>query len=219
MKSLLAAALLACAAAQPLQAGDLSDLIMAPGLFARASADQPDGELLRYAHIRHLPPQPAGSPLPGQGHGLALPRPVSAGEALLSRDSDALVLALGEDGNPPVPVGEFPAGGANPVLLVFLENVVRNMAVQTGGSPHYIRNRIREALGAADLAQPGPGRVQVELHPFRDDPNQSRMGSFAELQLNLTFDPRQPQRLVELKADTGAGQDGYYETLSLIEEE
>ena len=45
------------------------------------------------------------------------------------------------------------------------------------------------------------------------------MGSFAELQLNLTFDPRQPQRLVELKADTGAGQDGYYETLSLIEEE
>lgn len=223
MKPLLAALLLSCVAAQPLQAGELSDLIMAPGLFSETRAgDGAGGELLRYAHDRHLPSREAGGDLPGQGHGLAMPRPVSAGVALLSRQDgpDRLVLSLGENGGPPAPMGEFPPDGANPILLVFLENVVRNMAVQTGGSPHYIRNRIREALGEADLGQAaGPGRLQVELQPFHGDPNRSRMGEFAQLRLSLTFDPRQPQRLVELKADTASGQDGYYETLSLIEEE
>ena len=40
---------------------------------------------------------------------------------------------------------------ANPLLLYFLETTVRAMAEATGGSPYYIRNRIREALVAADL--------------------------------------------------------------------
>ena len=54
----------------------------------------------------------------------------------------------------PQPVGTFPAGVANPLLLYFLETTVRATAEATGGSPYYIRNRIREALVAADL---GPG--------------------------------------------------------------
>ena len=39
-------------------------------------------------------------------------------------------------------------GVEHPILLFFLENVVRSMATQTGGSPYYIRNRIRDSLVA-----------------------------------------------------------------------
>ncbi|NHW87951.1 hypothetical protein, partial [Escherichia coli] len=48
-----------------------------------------------------------------------------------------------------LPVADFAASGGDPVLLWFLENTVRSMATITKGSPFYIRNRMREALGAA----------------------------------------------------------------------
>ena len=56
---------------------------------------------------------------------------------------------------------DFPAGGANPVLLYFLETTVRDLRRATGGSPYYIRNRMREALVAADL---GAGRRSAGGH-------------------------------------------------------
>ena len=51
-----------------------------------------------------------------------------------------------------------------------------------------VRNRIREALAAAGLGQEGTPR-EVTFMPFEDDPNRARMGAFADLAIELRFDP------------------------------
>lgn len=217
MKTLLVATLLSLGLPHLATGGELSDLIMAPGLFVDAGAPDKQGEILRYAHSRHLP---GGEPA-GADTGIALPEPVTDGRAVLSRNpqEEKLALSLSADGTPLHVVAEFPVDGPNPILLMFLENAVRNMTVQTGGSPHYIRNRIRESLAASGQGAAVEGLAVAELHPFRDDPNRSRMGDFGELKLTITYDPDEPARLVELMADTGTGQGGYTESMSLIEEE
>ncbi len=92
----------------------------------------------------------------------------------------------------PQPVGTFPTGVANPLLLYFLETTVRATAEATGGSPYYIRNRIREALVAADLGAGEGAAREVTLTPFAGDPNRAKMGAFADLTLRLRFDPERP---------------------------
>lgn len=215
---ILATVLAGIAPASPLAAGPLSDLIMAPGLLA----DAPEGVVLRYAHNRRLPGQVAGADPAGAGRGLALPRAVKDGEVILSAapgaDGPHLVLTLGEAGAQHE-VAQFPAGGSNPMLLFFLENVVRIMVGQTGGSPYYIRNRIRDAVLASDTGDARDGLSVVILHPFEADPNRARMGDFAALTLTLGYDPARPGHLIELKADTGTGADRYSETLMLTKEE
>ena len=74
-----------------------------------------------------------------------------------------------EDGED-APVGTFPPAWPNPVLLYFLETTVRAMAEATGGSPFYIRNRIREALAAAGSAlegEPRRGGARRRSRPIR----------------------------------------------------
>ena len=107
-------------------------------------------------------------------------------------------------GDTMTPVGSFPVGVANPILLYFLENTVRVMAEGTGGSPYYIRNRIREALVASDLGAADGKDREVVLTPFAADPNRPRMGEFGELRIRLRFDPDAPARILELSADTAA---------------
>jgi hypothetical protein len=185
----------------PAAAGALSDLLMAPGMFADAG----DGPLLAYAEARTTP-ESAGAP------------PVEDGPLVLAlaagADGPQLALTRDADGTGP-PVAAFPAGSANPVLLYFLEASVRAMAEATGGSPFYIRNRMREALAAVDLGPPGEPR-EVVLRPFEADRNRGRMGVFADLALRLRFETDEPGRLLELSADTAADADGYHHRLTLI---
>lgn len=193
-------------AAGPAAAGELTDLIMAPGVIAGG---------LEYDHTRHLAASKSEVP-----QGVIPPREIDAGQVRLDRvqaeGGPKLALMRVEDGRD-MPAAEFSALGPNPVLLMFLENIVRNVAVTTGGSPYYIRNRIRDALAAAPVQ--GGDRQVILLHPFRDDPNAARLGDFATLAIAITLDPAQPGRLIELKADTGAGAAGYTETLKLTPEE
>ena len=211
----LALALALMLAAGPAAAGPLSDLIMASGLLA----DAPAGEVLRYAHDRRLPAEAPDAELPRAGQDYVLPKPVVDGVAILpavpGEGGTQLVLTLAEAGESR-DVASFPAQGANPMLLFFLENVVRNVAAQTGGSPFYIRNRLRDALVAADLGPVQDGRAVIALHPFAADPNRARLGAFAELTLTLALDPARPGRLLDLKADTGAAPGGYSEHMVLI---
>lgn len=197
----------------PAFAGTVSDLIMANGLLA----ESPEGEVLRYSHERHIPA--SDSEFPGMGKGLATPKEVVDGEAVLNAVESSsglqLVLVLTEAGKSRE-VASFPAKGANPMLLFFLENVVRNMAIQTGGSPFYIRNRIREALVAAELGGQSEGQAVVTLQPFEGDPNLDPQSDFASLRLSLTLDPDRPSRIISLKADTAAGAAGYSESMVLI---
>lgn len=212
MKAVILALMLA---AGPAAAGPFSDLVMAPGVLA----DVPAGPVFRYAHMRHMPPREQGQELPGAERGQPMPEPVTDGLLTVTAEPGdggmQLVLTRGEGGETR-PVAAFPARGPNPVLLFFLENTMRVLAAETGGSPFYFRSRIREALGTAQLPDAGEPMV---LRPFAEDKNRDRMGDLGTLTLTLTFDPAKPGRLIELKADTAAGAQGYTETLTLIAED
>ena len=216
MKAYVLSLVLALAVvAGPVAAGPFSDLVMSPGILAEVSA----GPVFRYAHERRLPAHAAGEARPGADRGLAMPKAVVGGALIVTAEPDGqgmnLVLTR-DDGTDIHPVAAFPAKGPNPVLLFFLENTMRVMAAETGGSPFYFRNRIREALATAPLPT---GDGTVVLHPFEGDKNQARMGDLATLALHFRIDPAMPGRLIELKADTAAGARGYTETLTLVPEE
>ncbi len=43
-------------------------------------------------------------------------------------------------------LGNYPASVGNPLIMYFLESVLSDLAAQSGGSPFYMRNRVKEAL-------------------------------------------------------------------------
>ena len=100
-------------------------------------------------------------------------------------------------------IGPFPISGGDPVLTFFLEQTVRDMSALSGGSPHYIRNRMKEALfRGGEITRDGDG-VTASFQPFAEDANAARMGGFDTLRLTFVMaDPDQPIR--ELRAETDA---------------
>jgi hypothetical protein len=143
---------------------------------------------------------------------------------------EARVSLTGAQGRPATAVLSALAG--HPVLIVFLENTARNMAALTGGSPFYIRNRMREALASEDAAAPVRLAIagaeieasEVTLRPFAEDPNRERMGPFADLTLRIALSDAVPGGFARFEATTGAAGDaapGYAETIvfQTVEEE
>ena len=114
-------------------------------------------------------------------------------------------------------MGRFPASIGNPMIMVFYEGVIRDMAEAAGGSPFYIRNRVKEALvqpseiieGQATIDGRQVPTVTVQLMPFADDPNRDRMQGFGDLELRVTMSEEVPGWYVSLVAETaksdGAG--------------
>ncbi|KAF0674703.1 hypothetical protein [Profundibacterium mesophilum] len=115
-------------------------------------------------------------------------------------------------------IGSFPASVGNPVIMYFVESVIRDMAETAGGSPFYIRNRVKDAL-----VQPAEvetvtfefdgtqveGRA-VTLRPFQNDPNRDRMQGFGDLALTVTMSEAVPGWYHGLTAEIeeDAGTDG-----------
>lgn len=156
-----------------------------------------------------------------------------------ARDSGTVTLrfdAEGEDGGDAIlefgqgdkhrGIGRFPASVGNPMIMYFVESVARDMAETAGGSPFYIRNRIKEALTRPAEEKPGQvafaggkvAAVTVTLHPFADDPNRGRMRGFADLALSVTMSDDVPGWYHTLAAEVpGAGTGGpvYATTLRL----
>lgn len=103
------------------------------------------------------------------------------------------------------PVGRV----GNPVVIAVLERDVKEMQKVLGGSPFYIRNRIREALVNGS---PEPTKVSFEgqtvdgwkmvLKPFQNDANRAKLRDFAELTYEITFAEGVPGGLYALKAVT-----------------
>lgn len=118
------------------------------------------------------------------------------GEVVLSAntdDPDGVLLTFHKaDGQRRL--GAFPQSVGNPLFMYFVETVIRDMAGFTGGSPFYIRNRIKEALvNRAQISQtktPLDGKKQMTqavLVPFEDDPNHDRMQGFGGLTLTVVM--------------------------------
>ncbi len=114
------------------------------------------------------------------------------------------------------PLGRFPASVGNPMIMYFYESVIRDMAASAGGSPFYIRNRVKEILtrpGAVETAQmPYDGDTitvrTVRLRPFARDPNRDRMRGFGDLELRVSMSEAVPGWYLSLVAESAdpAGQ-------------
>ncbi|WJS83293.1 hypothetical protein [Paracoccus sp. TOH] len=103
-------------------------------------------------------------------------------------------------------IGPFPVSGGDPVLTFFLETTARDMAALTGGSPFYIRNRLKDALfRGGELRHEGDVTI-ASFAPFRDDKNRERMAGFDTLELRFTLgDPKQPIRSMVARTGSLAG--------------
>lgn len=111
-------------------------------------------------------------------------------------------------------IGPFPSESGDPVLTFFLEEITRDMARLTGGSPFYIRNRIKDALFRGGDLQQADDQTTAQFRPFEGDPNAARMGAFQNLSLTFVMDaPRQPIR--EMRAQTGDAEADYSNVMVL----
>lgn len=164
----------------------------------------PAGQVVSYAHDRTGPAAEGFAPLSGGTITLETAPPPGAGQEPVLR---VAITANGATQR----LNEFPQSGGNPVLMIFLEDVTRLMAQITGGSPFYIRNRIKDALKAGELTALPDGGQEATFRPFTDDPNADRMGDFAGLVLRLRMDG-QPGYYQSLSAETAPG--GYAETIT-----
>ena len=111
--------------------------------------------------------------------------------------------------------GSFPSVVGNPVLLVLLERDVGEMSRTLHGSPYYIRNRIREALGETTLAEPArmtfSGREvegwRVSVTPFAQDRNRDKLREYAAKRYEFLLSNEVPGSLYEVRMVT-PGTDG-----------
>ncbi|MEP6018501.1 MAG: hypothetical protein ABJ251_08455 [Paracoccaceae bacterium] len=112
-------------------------------------------------------------------------------------------------------LGIFPASVGNPMIMFFYETVVRDMAEAAGGSPFYIRNRVKDSLiqpadietGEAVFDGKTVETKTIRLYPFAKDPNKDRMQGFGDLVLTVTMSDAVPGWYLSLVAETDS-QDG-----------
>jgi hypothetical protein len=157
-------------------------------------------------------------------------QPIGEGEVRLAREAgaagDVVSVSLVEDGRTRR-LDPFPAASGNPILVVFLESSLRAMAQATGGSPFYLRNRIKEALWKG--TEPEPVTVEWEgadvaaermvYRPFEGDRHSAQLGQFSEVEIEFVLSDAVPGRFVRLAAATAPGEDAAFrEEIRLIGE-
>lgn len=146
------------------------------------------GAVLRYAHTR------SSDPALGIGPDLDQTITIDVGEGRASR------FTMDADGRPrSFDVSDGIPG--NPLLAVFLEQSLRAAAKATGGSPFYLRNRMREALGER-LTAVEPDAV-FSMRPFAGDDNARKLGAFEDLEMVFELSPDAPGMLVAMRAVAG----------------
>jgi len=105
---------------------------------------------------------------------------------------------------------QFPADAGNPIVMAFLESNLRSMAQITGGSPFYLRNRIKESLRSGGQIEPVKiaidgvpiDAMKITFMPFINDKNAARMGDFAKLELVFVVSDSVPGGFILFSANT-----------------
>ncbi|MEO0831078.1 MAG: hypothetical protein AAFY03_11560 [Pseudomonadota bacterium] len=131
------------------------------------------------------------------------------GDIALSVDAGDAKLSFRQDGKHR-PLGKFPASVGNPMIMYFYETVVRDMAETAGGSPFYIRNRVKEALTKPWDVEKSEALVDgetipvlvVKMRPFEEDPNRDRMRGFGDLEMSILMSEEVPGWYLNLTAET-----------------
>ncbi|MFK7880722.1 hypothetical protein [Roseobacter sp.] len=144
---------------------------------------------------------------------------------MASRDTGDIALSFRE-GEAPVALlefrqdgkhrslGTFPASVGNPMIMYFYETVVRDMAEAAGGSPFYIRNRVKDALIQSSDIQEGEAVIAgktvptqtIVMYPFAEDPNRDRMQGFGDLELRVTMSEAVPGWYMSFVAEASQGE-------------
>ncbi|MEM7497032.1 MAG: hypothetical protein AAF371_03445 [Pseudomonadota bacterium] len=185
-----------------------------PGGSAEAAPPEPVDLLFATPHL--------GNAKPGAVIGYAHTRRTAHPQRLGADFDRRITVATGTEADPatrivldaegtPRHLDPFRGVPGNPLLMVFLENTVRAVSQATGGSPFYLRNRIREALGDRLSSQPmilaaGNARLparSLSVRPFEGDENAERMGPFASIELRFVVAEAAPGMLVAMTADVG----------------
>ena len=131
----------------------------------------------------------------------------------------AVVISL-DRGGTESELNELPATGGNPLVLIFLEQTARAMAELTGGSPYYIRNRMKEALLQPGEREEVPREdgtsTRIVLRPFAGDPNRDKMGEFYDIEVTFVQGKDVPGGIAELDARVAGTGDApiYRQTLT-----
>lgn len=119
----------------------------------------------------------------------------NTGQVLLSFEPDEMARLKFTQGEKYRNLGQFPATVGNPIIMYFVETVLRDVAQNAGGSPFYIRNRIKESLvqpaAVSDVSVMMDGQTlpakQITLRPFESDKNRDRMKGYGDLTLTFTM--------------------------------
>jgi hypothetical protein len=172
----------------------LSALLVAPAALAGAALDLlfetphlatlQHGESVRYVHERRSAPYLELGP--NLSETVTVRRTgEAASEVVLDADGAART----------IPFAGLPG---NPLLMVFLERIVRATGDATGGSPFYLRNRVKDAMRAGMSLSDGV----IAFHPFADDSNRARLGPFADMRVEIAVDESAPGMFRFLRAET-----------------
>ena len=135
-----------------------------------------------------------------------------SGEIELTFEADEMARLKFVKGDKYRNVGAFPATVGNPIIMYFVETVIRDVAHRAGGSPFYIRNRIKASLLQKVPIVEGTERIgdqevpvrKITLRPFVNDKNRSKMRGFEDLALTITMSDEIPGWYHSLVADTKA---------------
>jgi hypothetical protein len=180
-------------------AGPASDRLFAEGVLKTI---EPGTELV-YGHVRE------------GAEKSELVRWIDDGEVhvMLQKSQDGskeAVISMLSDGKVQRRMNPLPVSIGNPILLTFLESSLRAMANITGGSPFYIRNRMKAALRDTGTVTPVKAMIgdktvdaeQITFIPFLHDQNRQRMGEFADLELRFILSDQAPGGFLLFSAET-----------------
>lgn len=112
-------------------------------------------------------------------------------EAVLTRDGHSRTL------------DPFLSVQGNPVVIIFLEQVLQDLSRETGGSSQYLRNRLREGLGDGLTAETVHGGTRLVMRPLVDDPNQAALGPYANLEVTFFVSDILPGMIGSMTAVAG----------------
>ncbi|MEM6422224.1 MAG: hypothetical protein AAF698_06515 [Pseudomonadota bacterium] len=208
-------------------------LVMAAFLSPGAGTADPVDLLFKTEHMEGLPPGAALSyahnrtALPALQLGPDFEQRIALETVQEGDGAPASVKVTMDADGAPRQLEQFRGVPGNPILMVFLETTVSAISRATGGSPFYLRNRMREALrdrlsSMPMILQVGTARLParvLEVAPFVEDENATRLGAFAGLSLRFVVAEQAPGMILSMRASTPEEQDGaaaYSEEIALV---
>ncbi|HET7410739.1 MAG TPA: hypothetical protein VFJ13_11125 [Paracoccaceae bacterium] len=171
------------------------------------------GAALTYRHVRQI--HAKGAARPGFDEVIRVERDAANAPVLVTMNARSA----------PRRLDPFRGMTGNPVLMVFLESMVAVISETTGGSPFYLRNRIREAMRERMTERPVSvshagseiAAWELELRPFESDPHVEELGAFKDLRLSFVLSDSAPGAFLSLAATTDGEPAAYSEEIRLDE--